>query len=208
MKIRIHQIIENTKVEGPGNRTCIFVQGCLKECYGCNSKQTWDMNVGTEYEIDKLAKKILSNKKIEGVTFSGGEPFLQSKQLYKLAKILKKEGLSIVTFTGYDYNFIKKINDGNWNNLLAITDLLISGDFQIDKKTINKIWIGSTNQEYHFLTGRYKNLEKKLKFLENKIEIHLKNDGSLIINGMGDNKKIKKIFKDIYFFLISSVEKN
>ena len=54
MKLRIYQIIEDTKVEGPGNRTCIFVQGCLKCCPGCNSRQTWDINAGYEYEIDDL----------------------------------------------------------------------------------------------------------------------------------------------------------
>ena len=100
----------NTKVEGPGNRTCIFVQGCLKHCPECNSQQSWDINGGLEYDINHLAKSILSNKEIEGVTFSGGEPFLQSRQLYQLAKILKKHKLSIVTFTGYEYEFIKKIN--------------------------------------------------------------------------------------------------
>ena len=199
MKLNVSAIIDNTRVEGPGNRTCIFVQGCLKECEGCNSKQTWDLTTGTEYDINELADKILSNKKIEGVTFSGGEPFLQSKQLYSLSKLLKKEGLSLVTFTGYDYKFILKINDGNWNNLLNNTDLLISGDFKIDKKTFDKIWVGSSNQEYHFLTPRYKHLENQIPYLENKVEVHINNNGNLIINGMGDNKKIKNLFGKIKY---------
>ena len=110
MKLNINSIIENTKVEGPGNRTCIFVQGCLQHCYKCSSPQTWDLNVVKEHDIDSLAQMILKNTSIEGVTFSGGEPFLQAKALYKLAKIVQSEGLSIVTFTGYDYNLIKKIN--------------------------------------------------------------------------------------------------
>ncbi|WP_323735860.1 4Fe-4S single cluster domain-containing protein [Methanosphaera sp. ISO3-F5] len=194
MNIRIYEIINNTKVEGPGNRTCIFVQGCLKHCKYCNSKQTWDITSGKEYEINKLAQHILSNKNIEGVTFSGGEPFLQSKELYQLGKLIKKHNLSIVTFTGFNYNFIKKINDSNWNNLLEITDLLISGEFDINKMVQDKIWIGSSNQEYHFLSNRYKYLENKLNLLENKIEIRLKKDGSIVINGMGDNKKINKLF--------------
>ena len=197
MKLNVYTIIENTKVEGPGNRTCIFVQGCLKKCEGCNSKQTWDLSAGTEYDINELVEKILSNENIEGVTFSGGEPFLQSKQLYLLAKILKNEDLSIVTFTGYDYDFIKKLNDGNWNKLLSVTDLLISGDFRIDEKTFDKIWVGSSNQEYHFLTKRYRSLEKEFPLMENKIEIRLNKDGSLIINGMGDNEKIKEVFGNI-----------
>ena len=156
MKLRVYEIISNTKVEGPGNRTCIFVQGCLKHCKGCNSKQTWNIHAGTEYDIKDLADKILSNNKIEGIIFSGGEPFLQSKQLYQLAQLLKNEDLSIVTFTGYKYFFIKKINDSNWNKMLEVTDLLITGEFDINKKTTDKIWVGSLNQEHHFLSNRYK----------------------------------------------------
>jgi len=197
MKIRINSIIENTKVEGPGNRTCIFVQGCLKECKGCNSPQTWDINGGTEYEIEKLASKILENKTIEGVTFSGGEPLLQSKALYKLGLILKEKDLSIVTFTGFSTDVMEDINDANWNNLLSITDILISEPYIEEEKCTDMIWIGSRNQEYHFLSERYKDLEDKIDSLENKVEVRLNKDGSIIVNGMGDNKKIKDIFEDI-----------
>ncbi len=197
MKIRINSIIENTKVEGPGNRTCIFVQGCLKECKGCNSPQTWDINGGTEYEIEELASKILENKTIEGVTFSGGEPLLQSKVLYKLGLILKEKDLSIVTFTGFSTDVMEDINDANWNNLLSITDILISEPYIEEEKCTDMIWIGSRNQEYHFLSERYKDLEDKIDSLENKVEVRLNKDGSIIVNGMGDNKKIKDIFEDI-----------
>lgn len=197
MKIRINSIIENTKVEGPGNRTCIFVQGCLKECKGCNSPQTWDINGGTEYEIEKLASKILENKTIEGVTFSGGEPLLQSKALYKVGLILKEKDLSIVTFTGFSTDVMEDINDANWNNLLSITDILISEPYIEEEKCTDMIWIGSRNQEYHFLSERYKDLEDKIDSLENKVEVRLNKDGSIIVNGMGDNKKIKDIFEDI-----------
>lgn len=197
MKIRINSIIENTKVEGPGNRTCIFVQGCLKECKGCNSPQTWDINGGTEYEIEELASKILENKTIEGVTFSGGEPLLQSKVLYKLGLILKEKDLSIVTFTGFSTDVMEDINDANWNNLLSITDILISEPYIEEEKCTDMIWIGSRNQEYHFLSERYKDLEDKIDSLENKVEVRLNKDGSIIVNGMGDNEKIKDIFEDI-----------
>ena len=69
MFLRVNTIIEDTMVEGPGNRTSIFVQGCLKHCIGCNSPQTWDLDGGILYDVKKLAKNILKNKDIEGVTF-------------------------------------------------------------------------------------------------------------------------------------------
>ena len=74
----------------------------------------------------------------------------------------------------------------------------MSGEYDINNKTTDKIWIGSSNQEYHFLTNRYKYLKDKLNSLENKIEIRLNKDCTIIVNGMADNQKIKDIFKDIY----------
>lgn len=197
MTLRIHQIIHDTKVEGPGNRACIFLQGCLKHCNGCNSPQTWDLNGGRVYTIDKLLEIILENNDIEGVTFSGGEPLLQSKELYELSKLLKSNNLSIVLFTGYSYDLIRKVNDANWNNLLSLCDLLITEPFIEELKTTTKIWVGSSNQKYYFLSDRYKCLENKLDSLENKVEIRLSKDGSLTVLGMGDNKKIKEFFEDI-----------
>ncbi|MBQ6220331.1 MAG: radical SAM protein [Methanosphaera sp.] len=197
MTLRIHQIINGTKVEGPGNRTCIFLQGCLKHCKGCNSPQTWDLNGGSVYTVDELSEMILNDKNIEGVTFSGGEPLLQSKELYELSKLLKSNNLSIVLFTGYSYDLIRKVNDANWNNLLSLCDLLITEPFIEKLKTTTKIWVGSSNQKYYFLSDRYKYLENELHTLENKVEVRLNKDGSLIVLGMGDNGKIKEFFKDI-----------
>lgn len=197
MNLIVHQIIEDTKVEGPGNRTCIFLQGCLQHCPGCNSPQTWPLTDGEEYEVKELSEEILSNNKIEGVTFSGGEPLLQSKALYMLAVILKEKGLSVVTFTGYSFELIKKVNDANWNKLLDVTDILITGSFKKEEKTTEKIWVGSANQKHHFLSNRYQDIKDKLDTLENKVEIRLNKDGSLIVNGMGDNKRILEMFKHL-----------
>lgn len=195
--LRIHNIIHNTRVEGPGCRTCIFTQGCLKHCKGCNSPQTWSLNDGYSVDINILAGNILSDKKIEGITFSGGEPFLQARNLYKLALILKEHNLSIVTFTGYSYKFIREVNDANWNNLLSVTDLLIAGAYEENNACYDRAWIGSGNQKYIFLTDRYRYLENNMNSIKNRVEIRLNKDGSIIVNGMADNKKIKDLFNKI-----------
>jgi len=79
---------------------------------------------------------------------------------------------------------------------LEVTDILISGSFDVNRKTSDKIWVGSSNQEHHFLTDRYKSLENKLDGMDNRIEVHLRKDGSVLINGMGDNTKIRQLFED------------
>ena len=193
LKLYVNEIINNTKVEGPGNRTCIFVQGCLKHCYKCNSPQTWDLDSGKEYDVKQLAEDILSNPDIEGVTFSGGEPLLQSRALYQLAKMLNDK-LSIVIFTGYEYNLIKSVNCAGWNNLLDLCDILITGKFIDEKRCTDRLWVGSSNQEIIFLSDVYKDFDLNNK--KNKIEIRLNKDGKIIVNGMADNDKILELFND------------
>lgn len=147
-----------------------------------------------EYDVKQLAKDILSNNDIEGVTFSGGEPLLQSKALYQLAKILKDK-LSIVIFTGYEYDLIKAVNCADWNNLLSLCDILVAGKFIYEKRCTDKLWVGSSNQEVIFLSDVYKDFDLSGK--KNKIEIRLSNDGKIIVNGMADNDKILELFRGL-----------
>ncbi|PJI07520.1 4Fe-4S single cluster domain-containing protein [Clostridium pasteurianum] len=195
MKIRLHRFLDKTQVEGPGTRCCIWVQGCKRHCKGCAAKETWSFQYGNIVEVSDLYQRIINIKGIEGVTFVGGEPFEQAAPLYELGKKLKNIGLSIVVFTGYTYDEILKKGNEQWLNLLSITDLLIDGAFEEDKFDLSRPWVGSSNQNYRFLTSRYEKLERNLKTIKNKIEIIMDKNGNILINGMGDFKKIKEIFR-------------
>ena len=89
--LKVFKILNNTTVEGPGNRFCIWVQGCNKHCKGCYAVSSWDFNSGKNYTVESLFTLIKNEKdKIEGVTFLGGEPLEQAKELYNLAKLIKE----------------------------------------------------------------------------------------------------------------------
>ncbi len=79
MKLRVYRFLPETKVEGPGKRACIWVQGCPIRCPGCFAPDTWEMEGGREYEIDDLAARILTNPVLEGVTFLGANRLLKRK---------------------------------------------------------------------------------------------------------------------------------
>ena len=190
--MRIYKIIENTAVEGPGKRFCIWLQGCSKHCKGCFAVETWDYDAGEEYGTKKLMEMIKSQKDIEGVTFLGGEPFDQSEELAKLAKKIKKNNLSIVCFTGYKIEELKAKNDKSVNELLGTIDLLIDGGFEKDKFDLSRPWVGSSNQRYIYLSDRYN--KKEIMKYKNKIEVHIDSDGKMEINGMGDFNKLKNDF--------------
>ena len=61
MKLRVFNIIKNTKVEGPGNRYCIWVQGCSRHCKGCQAVHTWPHSGGELYDVEDIIEDILNN---------------------------------------------------------------------------------------------------------------------------------------------------
>ncbi len=78
----IHSIQSMGTVDGPGVRFVAFTQGCNLRCKCCHNPDTWEYKKGTEYQPDELVKKVLRYKDYfgekGGITFSGGEPLLQS----------------------------------------------------------------------------------------------------------------------------------
>ena len=74
--LRISGIIDESIVDGKGLRYTIFTQGCPHHCEGCHNPDTHDFEGGTEKEITAIYEEICSNPLLSGVTFSGGEPFV------------------------------------------------------------------------------------------------------------------------------------
>ena len=156
MNLRISRIIKDSTIDGPGKRFVIFTQGCYHNCPGCNSSQTHDPTGGKNIDTDEILKQIeeVSND-IDGVTFSGGEPFNQAEALAELGRKIKNnyENLDIITYTGYTFEEInEEIQSGSltldWLRLLTVTDYLIDGPHDSDKQSDECEYRGSTNQRY------------------------------------------------------------
>jgi len=75
----------------------VFLQGCKLKCLYCHNPDTIETSGGTEMHIEELVQKAIKMKsyfgKKGGVTVSGGEPLLQSKELISFFKRLKEEGI-------------------------------------------------------------------------------------------------------------------
>jgi anaerobic ribonucleoside-triphosphate reductase activating protein len=186
LSVRIDKLLPCTQVEGPGNRACIWVQGCSIQCPGCAVPWTWPRDGGTDHSVEELAETLMNGPEIEGVTFMGGEPFEQAAELAALAERVREAGLSIVTFSGYEFDVIERSTDAGWRSLLAATDLLIAGPYIKKLTNFANPWVGSSNQTYHFLTPRYRHLEGRLSEFQNGVEIRIRPDGGVFINGMAD----------------------
>ncbi|MBQ5330568.1 MAG: anaerobic ribonucleoside-triphosphate reductase activating protein [Oscillospiraceae bacterium] len=146
--IRIAGIVNDSIVDGPGLRMTIFVQGCPHACEGCHNPHTWDFDGGKDMTLGEIYDKVMANPLLDGVTFSGGEPFCKAPLLYELGTEIKKSGLSIITYTGYLYEYLLSHADAEnmYRELLQITDILIDGPFVLSKRDLELRFRGSSNQ--------------------------------------------------------------
>jgi len=183
-RLRLHRFLPFTRAEGPGERACLWVQGCPIRCAGCGVPWTWEKDAGEWVEVDELAERVLAGPPVEGITFLGGEPFAQAAALAALGARLRAAGLSVMTFTGYTVEALRRAGRADYDALLAVTDLLVDGPFVERKLDLSRPWVGSSNQRFHFLTDRYRHLEAELPALPNRLEIRLHPDGRMEVNGM------------------------
>lgn len=149
MKLRIAGTVNDSIVDGPGIRFTVFVQGCPHNCKGCHNPHTHDFEGGTLVDTEELFEKIKSNPLLDGVTFSGGEPFCHAQALSGLGRQIKELGLDIITYTGYTFEQLyEKREENHWNELLEVTDFLIDGPFILEQKDWEIKFRGSSNQRY------------------------------------------------------------
>ncbi|MCL1933467.1 MAG: radical SAM protein [Candidatus Azobacteroides sp.] len=177
----VHDFIPVTEAEGPGKRACIWVQGCSIRCKGCMVPHTWEQNEGQAVFIDDLFDQLSSNQEIEGLTVLGGEPMDQAEALLPLLVKVKKINLSIIVFTGYYLNQLTAIAQ---KQIVELCDLLIDGPYVKTLTDFSRPWIGSKNQQIHFLTDRYRYLNDQQPIVNSPVEVRVAADGKIKINGM------------------------
>lgn len=157
--MRVLEILHDSIVDGKGLRTVIFFAGCPHFCRGCHNSQSWNRENGLEWTEEAIFMEIMKNE-LTNVTFSGGEPFLQSRQIIPLAQRLKREGKNIWCYTGYLYEELTQSPDHV--SLLNEIDVLVDGKFDLTKRDLSLDYKGSSNQ-------RVINVPKSLKNQQGKI---------------------------------------
>ncbi len=173
-----------TSVDGPGIRTIVFMSGCNKRCLYCHNPEMFKMQK-PNYTDTLLVKKLLRYKNYfkrgGGITFSGGEPLLQTNFLISVCKKLKKEGIHIAIDTAGDFN-------GDIKELLKYVDLII-----LDIKHVKP-------KQYEYLTkSKINKVEEFIKILnESKKDVSIR---QVIVPNFNDNlnyiKELKEYLKKI-----------
>jgi len=195
--IRVHRFLPLTEAEGPGRRAAIWVQGCPIHCAGCFNRRTWSFRGGFVRTVGDLFQEVTAQRGLEGVTFTGGEPFAQAGPLAKLGRLCREAGLSVVTFSGYDYGRLRASRQRDWCDLLAVTDLLLAGPFIKAQEDSSRPWVGSSNQEFVFLTDRYRSLEEDVRAIPNRLEVRVDADGAVSLNGTAPEADVRAIRRQL-----------
>lgn len=150
--LRLSGVERESIVDGPGLRYVLFTQGCPHRCPGCHNPQTHPAEGGVMREISGLLGEYAQNPLLSGMTFSGGEPFMQAAALSVLARRVHEAGGDIVTYTGYSYEQLRGMeSDESVRALLEQTDLLIDGPYVEALRDLDLAFRGSSNQR---LLGR------------------------------------------------------
>ena len=174
--LKVYMKSKTSAALGPYKRYVLWVQGCKRHCKGCIAKDSWDLNGGTLENINDVVNDILSVPEIEGITISGGEPFLQSEALCDLVKKIKSQrDLGVIVYTGFSYDKIKD------NPLTKLCDLIIDGEY-VDELNDDLSLRGSSNQNIIPITDRYtKLIEKYYGVQGRKTEMHFDDSGVNLI---------------------------
>ncbi|MCK0525513.1 MULTISPECIES: anaerobic ribonucleoside-triphosphate reductase activating protein [unclassified Anaerobiospirillum] len=142
--LKIAGVVTESIVDGPGIRYTIFTQGCPFHCKGCHNPQSQPLKGGLDVKLRVFYDEIKQNPLISGVTFSGGEPFIQAGALAILARVLKAEGYSVWSYSGYTFDKLER--DDKFRSLLEQLDVVVDGPYVQSKHSLEIDFRGSTNQ--------------------------------------------------------------
>ena len=163
-----------TRSLGPGLRYAIWTQGCPFNCPQCITPEGRSIVAAKLIDTVQLANDIITNKNINGITISGGEPFLQAASVAALLNKVRESRpeLNVIIFTGF---LIEKLLSEEALSVLSMTDLLIDGQY-IDELNDGVGLRGSSNQRLHFLTDRLLPYKRELQFGKRQVEINVNNN--------------------------------
>ncbi len=156
--MQIAQVVRCTEAEGPGKRFAVWFQGCPLRCPGCCNPEFLPFAGGETRTLGAMVRSMEQARAetgIEGISLLGGEPFAHARPAVELAKAARQRDLTVMVYSGYTLDEIRAMPDPAAAELLAVTDVLVDGPYVRELPDTERRWIGSTNQQVHFLTDRY-----------------------------------------------------
>lgn len=166
-RLNISALHDKNYVNGPGCRFVVWVQGCHLGCPECWNKHTWSFAPKNMMTAESLFARIARTDGLNGVTFTGGEPFLQPRALAWLARRIKEElRLTVQIFTGFALSELK----GRYQlALLSLADIVVAGRYNPA--------MPNNGQRVHELSG------EMWEFNNTDAEVEIAPDGGIMLTG-------------------------
>ncbi|GHV57829.1 hypothetical protein FACS1894216_22400 [Synergistales bacterium] len=102
--MQIDRIFYPTKTLGYGTRVSIWTIGCPHHCQKCANPELGSPHLERDISTQTVLECISPYfPKIDGITITGGEPFLQVNDLLELLSAIRGEAFAgdILVYTGY-----------------------------------------------------------------------------------------------------------
>ncbi|QHW35761.1 4Fe-4S cluster-binding domain-containing protein (plasmid) [Paenibacillus rhizovicinus] len=106
--MRFIGVTKDATTAGPGKRLELFLKGCIRgivnPCEGCFNPSTWEFGGDRKrMHINEVVEMIDRDAWNRQVTFCGGEPLLQTRNLIEVCRELKRRDprIHIVVYTAY-----------------------------------------------------------------------------------------------------------
>jgi len=137
-------------------------------------------------DVARLLREVTgARSEIEGVSVLGGEPFDRAEALVPFVRGVRELGLGVIVFTGFSLSELQARADPAVRDVLTATDLLIDGRYDAARPETRRRWVGSANQRFHYLTGRY---SPAIELgaggrQEQRLEVRIDPDGRVQVNG-------------------------
>lgn len=145
--LHIAGINYESTADAEGVACTIFFSGCKHFCNGCHSKNTWDFNYGKEVSnelIDAINCEIDKRPFLSALVLSGGDPMYSAAEVKKFIQKIHIPNNNVWCYTGFLMEQI--IKNYKMNELLNLCNVLIDGQFEIEKRDITLSFRGSSNQ--------------------------------------------------------------
>jgi anaerobic ribonucleoside-triphosphate reductase activating protein len=176
--LNLAAFVPQTSVLGPGSRAGVWVQGCTFVCPGCIAPEWKPQQVNQLTSVKELAERILAEE-VDGITLSGGEPFLQAPALAELMRLIREQReINCITFTGFTYSALKHTPQAKV--LLDQVDLLVDGSY-VASRNPGVGMRGSDNQRFHFLTDRLADCGFPFETAPRGTELHFQGNDLLVV---------------------------
>lgn len=146
--LRVARIYHGSAIEGPGRRSVLLLQGCVTRCQLCAVPERHDISSGVALGVPDVVAALLdpAGEPRDGISVSGGEPFLQPAGLAALLRALKERGVHSLVYSGYTFETLARGLQSEVQEVLELADLLIDGPFVAALTEGAGSWTGSANQ--------------------------------------------------------------